>query len=589
MDIAPSLLDTPRKTNLQCQSAELRLALKDYERTFTEQYGRKPKNADIRNDAVVAAKYKHYQRVQDVLAGKLAYEKLVEVKSKKSKSRTATHSRQDSGCDIGSSPRRNLQSTPRKRRGSNDGEEEYGTPQPRVLYAIGPTPHRDGKVLGLFDLLQQSASKHSLSATPSSSARKRKIEELYLDTPLRPETTRSPLKTIQTPSGGRKKHDATQKQGDLLDYLSGTPQKDSSREHRFGKHSRTPVSEGKKFHLNQFFATPSTRRFLFAKEQSTPEAARKTPLRDSVLGQGMTPHREPDAKAMDVTPAYLKRSTSFKDRLLGVSASRPSSSNVLSNTNENRRSTGLNSGPPTLRHFRSSTNNVLKHLESEPPSFHNIHHPASEDADLEDHDDELDALRDLENDSATNVLVDDSQLPDHFDFGSDMDELDAPPKQEKDDVLAQQAIKPYKKKGQKRTTRRANIRPVPVVQGNLSVEPKFVAVEDSDDDEDDEAVEETQLRDGDKFNDDDDDVFEQYDSDDVHVPNGNSGKLKSGKKDGKSKDAQRTGTIGKKRKKQAGMINPNAQSHTNYRSLKIKNKNSKAKGAGSGRFRRSRK
>ncbi|KAJ9650171.1 hypothetical protein H2198_010519 [Neophaeococcomyces mojaviensis] len=535
------LIDTPKKTSLRTQSTELRTALKEFERTFTEDHGRKPKQTDIKNDLTIAAKYKKYQRVQDVLAGKIAYEKLLEASPQKSSKKR--YSRVDSG--LGSSPqkRKGLQATPRKN--SRDTAFSPTSPKVSLLNAIGPTPHRDGKVLGLFDLLQNSVSKED-SVTPSLSTRKRKIEELYSDTPAR----RSPLTVIQTPS-----QRSSRKQGDILEFLSGTPQK-AFEGPSYEKHSRTPQSDGKKFVLSQLFVTPSTQRFLFPTEES--RTTKKTPLRSSALE--LTPQREPDKTGLDATPTYLRRSTSFKDRLLSVTA--PSgAANDLSMVPASKRV-----GPPTLRHFRSSAANIFKTTNIPEP----VRGPADE---RNDHDDDLEALREMEGQTTRgNLLVEDSQ------FGVPAGGLS-----DDNGQVLPVTIKPYKKKGQKRTTKKTNIRPV---TQKKATEPKFVAADDSDEDakesDADEIVDETQLMDSDGGSD-----FAVSD-----IEAGSSQKKKKMTMMSKSGERKTTSSDAKGRekasKRQPGTINPNAQSHMNYRSLKIKNKSSRAKGAGRSKFGRGR-
>ncbi|KAK5942637.1 hypothetical protein PMZ80_005202 [Knufia obscura] len=544
-DTQQLLLDSPKKAHLLGQSTELRAALKNFERTFAERNGRKPKQNDIKSDPSLAAKYKQYHKVQDVLAGKLSYEALDEAKPRR-KSKSGTHSRQDSG--IGSSPRkqqRDVRETPRK--SSHPFEiDPYDvpnslSPKPVLMNAIGPTPHRDGKVLGLFDLLQRSGSGKSSAATPSSSAKKRKIDELYEDTPAR----RSHLKVIQTPS-----YRSGRKQGDLLQFLGDTPQKSSGE--AVGKHSRTPQSEGKKFRLSQFFATPSTQRFLFSDMDGG--TTKRTPRRDMVLGQ--TPQKQPTTAGLDATPTYLRRSTSFKDRLLSATKTTAAPSFTKSSPTSKR------IGPPTLRHFRSSTSNILttSATEKQQPERQEQCREQVDD----DHDDELEAMRELEgHGDGPHVLVEDSQLNMQPSVSDDEDP---------------QPIKPYKKKGQKRTTRKSTIRPLPQVKP--SAEPKFVAADgfDEDDEAEDqgEAVEETKLISDDEHGSD----FEGSADEEVELTAKAKRRKELGWTDKKTKTAV-------KPRKQAGKINPNAQSHQNFRSLKIKNK-SKAGGTGGRKFGRGR-
>ena len=546
------MLDSPKRAALQDQASHLRAALKTFERTFAEQNGRKPKQNDIKNDPSVAFKYKHYHKVQDVLSGKLSYEKLSKVKPA-GKLGTKTHIRQDSG--IGSSPRKSqwsLPTTPKKSALPFDLDPydvpNSASPKPLLMNAIGPTPHRDGKVLGLFDLLQRSGSGKSSATTPSSSARKRKIDELYRDTPAR----RSPLKVVQTPSQRSGK-----KQGDILQFLGETPPKSSG--DGTGKHSRTPQSEGKKFQLSQFFATPSTRRFLFSNEDDGD--TKRTPLRDMILEQ--TPQKQPVMTGLDATPTYLRRSTSFKDRLL--SASKTASTPDFAKQSPPAKRIG----PPTLRHFRSSTSNVftMTDIKSKQPR-QRVQQLVRQEPEHQhdDHDDDLEALREMEDENDDpRVLVEDSQFNIEPSVSSDDDKP--------------RAIKPYKKKGQKRTTRKSTIRPI--ATSKSSAQPKFVAAdgfdEDDENDEKEDGVAKKRHITGDE---DGSELGSSVEEDSEPQAAG------SRKQAGFRGLSKKTG----KPKKQAGMINPNAQSHQNFRSVKIKGKSLKAnaKGAGRSKFGRGR-
>lgn len=529
------LLDTPKKQNLQQQSKDLRGALKDFERQFVAENGRKAKQADIKRNLDIAAKYKEYHRTQDVLAGRLPLKQLNSPQVTNT-SRSKKHKRTDSG--LGSSPYKTshvLYATPRKRRPSQTLDSAFAGPEVQNLdfglaTTIGPTPHRDGKVLGLFDLVSNAGSNAGAEGTPSSSARKRKIEELYEHTPAK----KTQLQTAQTPS----RRSPSKRKGDLLEFLAGTPQRhlDSSRK-RF---SRTPQSEGRKFELSQFFATPSAQRFLGSSQDSAQQIASAVPDRDF----DRTPQKQPDSTGLDLTPVYMRRSTSFKDRLLSASQT--------PNTGHVKRAV-KKIGPPTLQHFRSSTSNTLQ--SDEMRRSKQIHS-------TDDYDDDLDALREMEDDAfGSSVLVRDSQ--------ANLALSNRPGEDEN------QPSKSYRKKGQKRTTRKANIKPAAPKATAL---PEFVAPDGFDSEEEGVGVD-SEVDAGSKCDYGSNAEFAESEFEDLSE--GAAGKSKK-LKDTTTEDAR------SRSKKKAGMINPNAQSHTNYRSLKIRNKNSKAKGAGRNRFGRSR-
>lgn len=538
MSDSETLLDTPKKRDVQLELGKLRADLKIFERNFTEAHGKKPKQNDIKNDRSVAAKYKRYHRLQDILAGKLRLEELVgKPVHKKSRKEEMLHGTLEHGLQNQSSEMR----TPRRSRKPLESDIlSFTSPKPILSDAIGPTPHRDGKVLGLFDLLERSGSAKT-SASPSSSARKRRIEELYSDTPVQ----RSRLRCIQPQSKRSNKKD-----GDLLEFLTGTPEKSEIGYDRI-RHSRTPRSDCRKFALSQLFATPSTQRFLHGAEN---EATKNTPLRCLVLGT--TPQKDVDAMGLDATPTYLRRSTSFKDRLMSA-ASSPA-------LKESRKPvSGFRQiGPPTLRHFRSSTSNTLVQSDVQ----HDIQKANEQEIDDTDgHEDDWAALRELDQEaSGQNILVEDSQLDEGF-------TATLYAKTEAHDANTSK----YKKKGQKRTTKKSNIKPA--IQKAADA-PRFIAADDSENDDNCEDTEEL-----------DESMIVPH-SKQISVP-GDSSETRNLQRTKKPRGATKFDEIRNvdpSKKKSHGTINPNAQSHMNFRSLKIKNKNTKAKGFGRSKFARGR-
>jgi hypothetical protein len=444
-----SLLDTPLRTSLSDQSTAIRAELKEYERDFFARNNRRPDRSDIKNDEAIAAKYKQYNKVRDVLSGKLAKEVLNENASPSRKAKRAS-------TTYTTTPRRTRSAaTPRKVLGSlrpndldpYDAPHSSASPRPHIT-SLGPTPQRDGQVMGIFDMLDANGGR-----TPST--RKRKlatfVEDGLVDELVGEGTTQASqdkqASTAQTPARARTRS----KQGDLLDHLKSTPQSA-----RRNKHSRTPASDGRKFALSQFFATPSAVRYASMLNDpnadellngapmlnATPRSkTASTPLLDRVLGR--TPAKPIDDGEIDQTPAYLKRSHSFKQRLLSASttAAKAGSAEVPPDGNSTVTSTTKRSMP---RHLVKSKYNPrplsqiaqqIKDREAE-----QVQQRAQAVAAAAGDDDEMDALREIE--AEGDVLVDDSQLQ-----GSD-------------------ALKPgeerprkWKKRGQKRTTRRTIMRP----------------------------------------------------------------------------------------------------------------------------------
>lgn len=601
-DPVASLLDTPKRASLQSQSATLRAALKDFERTFADDHdGRKPSQEDLRANEEIRATYKQYHKTREVLAGKLSFEALGARSPTRQKKK---HTRTDSAVSF--TPRtRSHENTPRKVRVHASQLDPYdppnsASPKAAFLNAIGPTPQRDGRVLGLFDLMSNPGSGGSIQVTPSS--RKRKIDVLLDDKLLQQPAV------AQTPS-----QRASKTSGDLLDHLAAdTPRSALATGRR--KHSRTPASEGKKFMLSHFFATPTTTRYAsvlhgLTEEDELQNGSSRTPLRDSVLGLSPHPKVSEDME-LDATPAYLKRSFSFKDRLLSASSPAFGSAGDGKPLSRTGSPDPSQAGPRALRRFRSAPKPLTQIL-----------------ADLrkledDENDDDLDALRDMES-GEVNVLVGDSQGALVRDDASDslMDDTKG-----ESIGATEQPARVWKKKGQKRTTKRSVMRPARV---KLKDAPKFVAAEDADSKKEDQVeelqdrIEETQFAAHDAVNSGYDDFSEdelaaiedlvpaqrmktnrsqlasgsdrELDDTDYGNDSDDGVHAKNAKKQKKPDDSARTtddAQLGKSQKaarsnstkRKTGTINPNAQSHMNFRSLKIRNKNSKAKGAGRGRF-----
>ena len=613
------LIDTPKRSALAAHSTSLRAKLKQWEKSFAASHsGQKPGKEDIKACLEIAKTYKEYNRVRDVLDGKLGVESLDDAVKR---SPTAGKGRRKKHDALGQSSETEAREdavyapTPHKtnkppHQGQNvpypnliDPYDPPSSASPRrsLVTAIGPTPQRDGKVLGLFDLLSNSG--RSSQATPST--RKRKVDTIG-------DGANGGTVIEQTPS--RKRMRDGNGGGDLLDHL------DSSTPRGHQRHSRTPASEGKKFMLSQFFATPSAVRFaamadgrnetLEDRAVDRVASAQQTPLRTHVLGNRVNGAADIDLPALDATPAYLKRSCSFKDRLLSVSASATRTTEFQKMNLPSPSS--IPTGPPTLRRYKSGPKPLseivrgLRQMEDE------------------QHDDDLDALREMEG-AQVNVLVEDSQATE---TGAGIENGSIEPGTEAGEEN-KVPMKVWRKKGQKRMTRRANIRPVKM---KPKKENQWVA-EDSESENGvgSEIVEETQqvakgaqevLNDGEEqylgevlssraeraqdstklvkdlkndntsgssseFEDNSDRDYEERTESKVRgkrISNNDSEAktTKSAREKGKNKDKD-TDTADKAKQKKRPTINPNAVSHQNFRSLKIRNKNSKAKG-GRGRF-----
>ncbi|KAF1985824.1 hypothetical protein K402DRAFT_333698 [Aulographum hederae CBS 113979] len=216
--------------DLAARSSRLRQELKDWEGQFAQaNSGRKAGRNDIKADGAIAAKYKEYNKVREVLSGttaptssswkpgkRKAADELSQTPSKRQSFQAATPKGSRNVSQI------NLQATP--------SSVTIAASPIRMPAIIGPTPQKNGEFLGLFNGL--------VAETPSRRNRD----------PL----ASLPPNAVFTPSRDRT-----------------TSEDISSVEHT--KFSRTPMSSGKQFLLAQF-VTPRKRQL---EEDGTPSSTAK--------------------------------------------------------------------------------------------------------------------------------------------------------------------------------------------------------------------------------------------------------------------------------------------------------------------------
>jgi hypothetical protein len=266
--------------------------------------------------------------------------------------------------------------------------QDLPAPSP-LKAAIGPTPQRDGKTLGLFDMLSESGGSH---ATPSAKKQKDMLGAGF-----------------QTPSKRK-----------AFEPIAEAPDE----EEESSRMSRTPASSTKQFYLANLFATPTTMRYAAMVEAEDEKAEQRTA---SQLASARSPEANPSE-----TPSFLRRSN-------------------------------FNRLPPPTRNDNAGLSPIVSR---KPVQFagRGLSHivqglRAMEEERVED---EWDMLREIE---------------------AEQEAAMAP-----EDYYPEQKGKPYKKKGQKRTTRRVIMRPV---APRPKPKPEAAPIEDSDDEL--AAVPETQL------------------------------------------------------------------------------------------------
>jgi DNA replication regulator SLD2 len=476
-------MDEAERKQYEATAQELRAHLKRFEGDWAQQHGgAKPGRDDIKRNPDMALKYKKYNQVRDILSGK--------VQPSKPKPRKRKSGSDEIVPSQTPSKRAKAVETPSKARHSApEMDSMLETPSNRKLFSpavptsIGPTPQRDGRVLGLFDLLVETDEN-----TPSRA---------------RQSDVSGPEVSIHaTPS---KKHTAT-----------------DADETRLG---RTPMSTSKRAMLDTFL-TPLKPRDGNARVHGTPTST-------SV------------SKLQFATPAFLRRAP-------------------LTSVDEN----GAYKSPAPLRlprkPFGRGLSSVLANLRK---------------LEEEQLDDDLEALRDMENDTGTSRAEAkiDAPIPDSQTAKSDkptqvprllsgFDDDAAYDSPVEDGNSQPQRV--YKKKGQKRTTRRVNMKPTRVKR------PQDTNDEDRSDDDD--HVPETQV-----VSNAAESVLDHEGSerDDDGIPS------KSKAAQGRKRDGGKQQGEGKIQKAARKV---NALAHTNFKRLKLRNSGAKGGPGFGSRFRRRR-
>ncbi|KAK2802532.1 hypothetical protein FQN50_007338 [Emmonsiellopsis sp. PD_5] len=519
--------------DLDEQAAALRAELKEWERAFSAaNNGRKAGRDDIKNNPAISAKYKAYSRLraqssQTSDSTKESSEIQLHAHDQQKKRKRPSHTREKEQSYY-STPRkasRHALSTPSKRHVSNIHPSEidpYDSPSTlRRLFspshhqgshpnsplplraAIGPTPQRDGKALGLFDLLSVSGGS---AATPSS--RKTALDRgASMQTPSR----RRDLSTIEDETITR---------------------------------ARTPASSAKKFYLANFFATPPNVKY---------SAAFKTQYADQSIETENERGSGANAPESD-TPSFLRRR------------------NLFSSSNPRHARGKIHDLSPVA--VRMPQKLVGKGLSAIVQGLRDIRE--------EKLDEDLDILREIEAEQAgqhDNVVINDSQAPGDLAAVGDADgTVESPAKRQ------------WKKKGQKRTTRRVIMRPT---RTKPKPAPQLQTPDEEESEDELAAVLETQhvsstRGDGKETNED-----APHDSDLEYLSGSDSNyeDIEPASPSRARKAARNTDSAGKsdstKRKQPAKpgrskKVNPEA--HANYRALKIRGKGSKARGRMGARF-----
>lgn len=449
-------MDEADRQRYETQSKELRVKLKDWELEFAKSHGgAKPTRDDIKANPKIASFSKRYHRLRDVLSGKVPHTQADDDRQdRKRKPQTIP-------SHTPSTKRFRPAETPSARQHTHAGlATPHGGPpaaataavtpslsrklfSPAVPTSIGPTPQRDGRVLGLFDLLP--------------------FKDAEIDSPSRP---KRPAKAPHAADGVQE----TPRRGRTIDTGVGLPI----------DLDRTPSSR-----------KPQQQQQKPQQTQQTPrKSVLSTPLKDTSNRVAKTPSTSRSVSKLQFqTPAFLRR----------IPMAKINENNEFASPEPIRLPR-----KPLVRGLSSIVADLRKTQE-------------------EQLDDELDALREMENEGAPSVpakkpsaappseeqpptapsrpaagddshtetiLAEDSQKQNLGLLGGFDDEgmYDSEDGEQEGLDRDGKPLRVFKKKGQKRTTRKANMRPVVTRRPPSAVTPR-----EPDQEEDGETIPETQL------------------------------------------------------------------------------------------------
>lgn len=286
-------------------------------------------------------------------------------------------------------------------------------PQTPLKAAVGPTPQRDGKSLGLFDLLSESGGS---TATPSAK-RVASVQE----------------NAVQTPSK-RKGMDTITEENEEEQEEEDTP-----------RGGRTPMS-GKKLYLENLFATPTTLKYAAMVEDEHECRLPFPNLKPAAAATDEKGSAKKGVMAGSDTPSFLRRSNGGRSyNALGPAAGELS--------------------PIAARKTRPFVGRGLSALVQ-----------GLRDMEEERLEDDLDVLRELEADQAAMQDKESETADDQSQFKP-------------------RGKRPFKKRGQKRTTRRVRMKPVVVPKSQKKKQPS-PGLDDDDEEEEEEEVSEFVESDG---------------------------------------------------------------------------------------------
>ncbi|KAK4038298.1 hypothetical protein C8A01DRAFT_37756 [Parachaetomium inaequale] len=283
-------MDDQARAAYEDQSLQLRADLKQWEGDWASAHaGTKPGRDDIKQNPDIALKYKQYSKLRDILAGKIPPPSgPVEATRGHQQQRKRTQSDAALPPQTPSKKRRPAQ-TPRKTQNfqhdampaaartplaahaATPSDRASLTPAAAVPTSISPTPQRDGRVLGIFDLLGRTPSRPTAASTTAIPIAATPSKERTAD--LLPETT-----TAATPTTARFAATTPQSKRTTAQLLF-QPTASTTTPHRDRRDRDT--------NSNKLFKTPSTNRVSKTRaNNTTPTSSTPSFLRRRTISIG---------------------------------------------------------------------------------------------------------------------------------------------------------------------------------------------------------------------------------------------------------------------------------------------------------------
>lgn len=470
-------MDEADRPRYEAQSKDLRLELKTWESDFAKSHnGSKPGRDDIKANPKIASMYKNYNKLRDILSGKIPPSQPPRPSSSKDKDddndgKTRKRKPHNPHSLTPSSkrfrPAETPSRTPHATTTTTTAVTTAVTPSlsrqlfsPTVPTSIGPTPQRDGRVLGLFDFLPFKDAEIESPSKP-----KRTVRATNAVTAGRAAAAATTT-TAHAHKNGAAVHETPRRGKYTMDTglgievdLSRTPSSrhSSSRPQQQQQSPRKggiPATPSRRKHDgssdNRAARTPSSTHSVSRLQFQTPSFLRRIPMARITEDSGFV---SPEPIRLPRKPMVRGLSSILAD---------------LRRTEEEQ----LDDDLDALREMEGEGTSTKPPAGGPPSNTEPAPAPAPESKKARD-------ARDVDS-----ILAEDSQKQNMTLLGGFDDEgmYDSQDGEQEGVDRGGRPLKVYKKKGQKRTTRKANMRPVRTRRPSTGQEQAGKGEGDSDND-----------------------------------------------------------------------------------------------------------